>query len=53
MRCIYDCPCIADIVADFDATRAQSQIVTHGDLARIPLHTRITSALLKLVAPLM
>ena len=50
---LYDCPCIADIVADFDATRAQSQIVTHGDLARIPLHTRITSALLKLVAPLM
>ena len=46
---LYDCPCIAD----FDATRAQSQIVTHGDLARIPLHTRITSALLKLVAPLM
>ena len=50
---LYDCPCIADIVADFDATRAQSQIVTHGDLARIPLHTRIASALLKLVAPLM
>ena len=50
---LYDCPCIKDIVADFDATRAQSQIVTHGDLARIPLHTRITSALLKLVAPLM
>ena len=50
---LYDCPCIKDIVADFDATRAQSQIVTHGDLARIPLHTRIAAALLKLVAPLM
>ena len=50
---LYDCPCIKDIVADYDATRAQSQIVTHGDLARIPLHTRIAAALLKLVAPLM
>ena len=50
---LYDCPCIKDIVADFDATRAQSRIVTHGDLARIPLHTRIAAALLKLVAPLM
>ena len=50
---LYDCPCIKDIVADYDVTRAQSQIVTHGDLARIPLHTRIAAALLKLVAPLM
>ena len=50
---LYDCPCIKDIVADYDATRAQSQIVTHGDLACIPLHTRIAAALLKLVAPLM
>ena len=50
---LYDCPCIKDIVADYDATRAQSQVVTHGDLARIPLHTRIAAALLKLVAPLM
>ena len=50
---LYDCPCIKDMVAAFDATRAQSQIVTHGDLARIPLHTRIAAALLKLVAPLM
>ena len=46
---LYDCPCIKDIVADYDATRAQSQIVTHGDLACIPLHTRIAAALLKLV----
>ena len=50
---LYDCPCIKDIGADYAATRAQSQVVTHGDLARIPLHTRIAAALLKLVAPLM
>ena len=44
---LYDCPCIADIVADFDATRAQSQIVTHFRAAQAGSAAHVNGSLKK------
>lgn len=50
---LYGCPAIQEIEADYLETRAKSQEVLHEDLKKIPLHTRISGMLLKLLAPLM
>ena len=46
-------PAVADIEADFAATRARCQEITHDDWKTNPLVTRISAMLLKLFAPLM
>lgn len=50
---LYGCPAIQEIEADYLETRAKSQEILHEDLKKIPLHTRISGMLLKLLAPLM
>ena len=50
---LHGVPAVADIEADFAATRARCQEITHDDWKTNPLVTRISAMLLKLFAPLM
>ena len=46
-------PAIADIEADFAATRERCQEITHDDWKTNPLSTRVVATLLRLFAPLL
>ena len=50
---LHGVPAVADAEADFAATRALCQEITHDDWKTNPLVTRISAMLLKLFAPLM
>ena len=50
---LYGVPAIADIEADFAATRERCQEITHDDWKTNPLMTRIVATLLRLFAPLL
>lgn len=50
---LYKVPALADIRADFDATRAKCQLITRDDVKKLSRSTRILGALLKVFAPLM
>ena len=50
---LCDSPAVADVERDFQQTAAQCQSIQMEDLAKIPLLTRATGWLLKVVAPLM
>ena len=50
---LHGVPAVADIEADFAATRARCQEITHDDWKTNPLMTRIVATLLRLFAPLL
>jgi len=50
---LYKVPAIRDIRADFQDTMGKSQEITIEDVRKRPFHARLTSALLKVLAPLM
>lgn len=50
---LYKVPALADIKADFADTMAKSQIITAADVKKQSFLSRLTAALLKVVAPLM
>lgn len=50
---LYRVPALADIRADFRETLAKCREITPADIRKMPLTTRISGALLKIVAPLM
>ena len=50
---LYGVPAIADIEADFAATRERCKEITHDDWKTNPLMTRIVATLLRLFAPLL
>ena len=50
---LYRTSCVAEIEADFAATRERCQEITHDDWKTNPLMTRIVATLLRLFAPLL
>ena len=51
--CLYDCPAVADVEADFIETAAKCQAVRLEDLKREKLTIRLLGWLMKVLAPLM